>query len=119
MRLIAQAGGGDGGVGFLLLASLAVAYFLPSIVGAARHVPNIGSVVVINVLLGWTVIGWIISLAMAARSVPPQRQKTDQAFQREGRWWAWRDNELMVYDDETKQWMTAKSRGLELPKGRA
>lgn len=45
-------------------------YFLPSIVGQARHVPNVGSIVVINLFLGWTVLGWVIALAMAARSVP-------------------------------------------------
>lgn len=47
-----------------------ILYFAPSIVGAGRHVPNIGSIVVINVFLGWTVIGWVVALAMAARTVP-------------------------------------------------
>ena len=32
--------------------------------------PNDGSVIVVNVLLGWTVVGWIIALAMACRSKP-------------------------------------------------
>jgi hypothetical protein len=45
-------------------------YFVPSIIAAARKVPNIGSVVVVNVFLGWTFIGWVVALAMAARSVP-------------------------------------------------
>jgi hypothetical protein len=29
------------------------------------------TIAVINVFLGWTVIGWVVALAMAARSVPP------------------------------------------------
>jgi Superinfection immunity protein len=45
-------------------------YFIPTIVGAIRQVPNIGSVIVINFFLGWTFIGWVVALAMAARSVP-------------------------------------------------
>jgi hypothetical protein len=45
-------------------------YFVPWIIGAARKVQNIGSVVVVNVFLGWTFIGWVVALAMAARSVP-------------------------------------------------
>jgi hypothetical protein len=45
-------------------------YFIPSIVGGVRKVPNIGSVVVLNFFLGWTVVGWVVALAMAARSVP-------------------------------------------------
>ncbi|MFJ6385087.1 superinfection immunity protein [Kitasatospora sp. NPDC092039] len=37
-----------------------------------RGVPNRGSVIVVNVFLGWTVLGWIVALAMAARSGPPR-----------------------------------------------
>ncbi|HEY2056091.1 MAG TPA: superinfection immunity protein [Solirubrobacterales bacterium] len=43
-------------------------YFLPTIVGAVRSVPNLGSVVVINFFLGWTFVGWVVALAMAFRS---------------------------------------------------
>jgi hypothetical protein len=59
--VIADAGGG------VLLVVVAL-YFLPTIIAAARKVPSVGSVVVINVLLGWTLIGWVVALAMAARS---------------------------------------------------
>lgn len=45
-----------------------VLYFLPSIVALARKVTHQGSVVVINVFLGWTFIGWVIALAMACRT---------------------------------------------------
>ena len=48
-------------------------YFVPTIVGVIRKVPNVGSVVVINLFLGWTLIGWVVALAMAARSVPPRQ----------------------------------------------
>ena len=54
-------------IGFLLLAGL---YFLPTIIGSQRKVVNMGSVFVINLLLGWTVIGWVVALAMAARTNP-------------------------------------------------
>lgn len=46
--------------------------FVPTIVGVIRKVPNIGSVVVINLFLGWTLVGWVVALAMAARTVPRQ-----------------------------------------------
>lgn len=45
-----------------------VTYLIPTIVAFVRHVPNIGSVAVVNVLLGWTLIGWIVALALALRS---------------------------------------------------
>jgi hypothetical protein len=41
-------------------------YFLPSIIALARKVRNTGSVVLINLFLGWTLIGWVVALAMAA-----------------------------------------------------
>ena len=66
--LVASSGGSAGAVFLVLL--LIAAYFIPTIVGAIRSVPNIGSVVVVNVFLGWTFLGWVVALAMAARSVP-------------------------------------------------
>jgi hypothetical protein len=64
------------GVGMLILVLLAMGlYFLPSIIGAVRKVPNIGSVLVINLFLGWTLVGWVVALAMAARSVPARQQQ--------------------------------------------
>ena len=59
-------------VGTLVI--LGALYFIPAIVANTRHVPNRGSVVVINVFLGWTLIGWVIALAMACRSVPSSGQ---------------------------------------------
>jgi hypothetical protein len=69
MLLVASAGG-VASVGRVLILGL---YFTPSIVGAVRKVPNTGSVVVLNVFLGWTLIGWVVALAMATRTVPKYR----------------------------------------------
>lgn len=44
-----------------LIASLI--YFLPSIVAAGRK--NNGGVLVVNLFLGWTLIGWVVALAWA------------------------------------------------------
>ena len=43
-------------------------YFLPSIVAASRRLPNVGSIVVVNLFLGWTLLGWVIAFAMACGS---------------------------------------------------
>jgi hypothetical protein len=45
-----------------------VLYFLPSVVAIVRKVTHQGSVVVINLFLGWTFVGWVIALAMACRT---------------------------------------------------
>lgn len=55
---------------FAAAVSLAV-YLLPVLVGWQRHVRNLGSVAAINVLLGWTLVGWVVALAMALRTVGP------------------------------------------------
>jgi hypothetical protein len=49
----------------------AVVYLLPVVVGWVRRVPDLGSIAVIDLLLGWTLIGWVAALAMACRSVTP------------------------------------------------
>jgi hypothetical protein len=50
--------------GFLLIC----AYFAPAIIAAARKHSNVGPIVVVNVLLGWTIIGWIVALAWCLSS---------------------------------------------------
>jgi hypothetical protein len=45
-----------------------VLYFLPSIVAVGRKVTHQGSVIVINLFLGWSFIGWVVALAMACRT---------------------------------------------------
>jgi len=45
------------------------AYFLPTIVAANRHHHNLGAIAVVNIFLGWTFIGWVVALAMAASAV--------------------------------------------------
>lgn len=56
----------------LLMAVLAV-YLLPTLLAWGRRVPHLGSIAVINVFLGWTLVGWVVALAMAARSAPAAR----------------------------------------------
>ena len=52
-------------IGFLLL------YFLPCIVGYNKK-HNAGVIFFINLLLGWSVIGWIVALIMALTPDPPE-----------------------------------------------
>jgi hypothetical protein len=47
------------GLGFLI-------YFAPSIVALARHKRNTLSIFLLNLFLGWTLIGWIIALVWAS-----------------------------------------------------
>lgn len=57
----------------IVLSNIALAsgalYLLPVLIGWIRRVPDIGAVAAINILLGWTLVGWAAALAMALRSV--------------------------------------------------
>lgn len=63
---------GSSGIGIIGLIVVMAMYFLPTIIASSRKVTNIGSVFVINLLLGWSVIGWIVALAMAVKTKTPQ-----------------------------------------------
>ena len=53
---------------------MVIAYWVPTIVAVSRkRIPHVGSIVVVNLFTGWTVIGWIVALAMACRS--PEREQ--------------------------------------------
>jgi uncharacterized membrane protein YhaH (DUF805 family) len=39
-----------------------IAYLLPTIVGALRRRKDLGRIVIVNMLLGWTFIGWCVAL---------------------------------------------------------
>jgi hypothetical protein len=55
----------------IILAVIGVLVWLvPIMIALIRHVPNTGSVIVIDLLTGWTLVGWVVALAMACRSHP-------------------------------------------------
>jgi hypothetical protein len=52
------------GFGFVL-------YFLPSILALARNKRDTVSIFVLNFLLGWTAIGWVVALVWALKVAAP------------------------------------------------
>ena len=45
-------------------------WITPIIIAVARENPNRAQVVVVDLLLGWTGIGWIVALVMALQAKP-------------------------------------------------
>jgi hypothetical protein len=41
-------------------------YLLPAIVAYRRNTLNKAAVAIVDIFLGWTLIGWVVALAMAA-----------------------------------------------------
>ena len=63
---------------FPLFGSGIAIYFLPSIIAFAKSKRDTAAILLLNIFLGWTVIGWVVALVWAA--------KTDS---RRSRSWLW------------------------------
>jgi hypothetical protein len=46
-----------------------IGYFLPSVIAAIRGHHNAVAIIVLNLLLGWTLIGWVVALVWAFTAV--------------------------------------------------
>jgi|GEM_PF-2045921 len=64
----------------VVLTAMAGVYFLPSIVVLVRRSDTAGAVVVINLFLGWTFVGWVTSLAMAVSGTSSPRHAPSLAY---------------------------------------
>lgn len=51
-------------------------YFLPIIIAAKWKHPQILPIAVINILLGWTIIGWIVALVWSVSSSKVSKDST-------------------------------------------
>ena len=81
MLIFAQTdGSGAGGaIGVLFFIVLGAAfYFLPTIAAFVKGTPNKMSILIINLFLGWTFVGWIVALAMAFRDNTTPQQIAQQ-----------------------------------------
>lgn len=58
----------------LLIVVVLGAYFYPLIMAIGRKSPLVGPVAVVDLFLGWTLIGWVVALVMA---VWPKPQEPD------------------------------------------
>lgn len=61
----------DGLILLLLVVCGITLYFLPSIAGYRKA--NVGAIFILNLLLGWTLIGWVVALVWAFTNDPPRQ----------------------------------------------
>lgn len=57
------------GVIFLVLALIGI-YFLPAFVASFRNHHQTNAIVILNLFLGWTLLGWVIALVWSATAIP-------------------------------------------------
>jgi uncharacterized membrane protein len=62
---------------FILLAL--VFYFAPTLIAAMRHTRRVGEIFALNLLLGWTILGWLAALVWSLAS--PSSQSAIERYQ--------------------------------------
>lgn len=67
----------DGLIGLVLIMFLGLVgfafYFLPAVVAIVRKHHQIGPIIIVNLLLGWTFLGWVVACAWSLSSTPNNR----------------------------------------------
>lgn len=62
--------------GFLFLSTLVgLVYFIPSIIAKSRNHHRTTAIFLINLLSGWTALGWIVALIWSATAAQPWPQQ--------------------------------------------
>lgn len=62
--------------GFILVIFL---YFTPTMIAGGRTHHKIGKIFTVNILLGWTVIGWVVALVWSLSPVQSLAPRRDSA----------------------------------------
>ena len=63
------------GAGFIYLGVAFIVYFVPTFIASRRDHPNGTSIILLNLFLGWTFIGWLAALIWSASAITPQQEK--------------------------------------------
>lgn len=73
MTVLNDGAAGVGGVlAVLVIAVLSIAaYFIPTIIAIARSHDNQWAIAAVNLLLGWSFIGWVVALVWSLTSSEP------------------------------------------------
>ena len=50
----------------------ALFYFIPSFVATSRSHPNETAITILNIVAGWTLLGWVVALVWACLRIKPE-----------------------------------------------
>lgn len=60
----------------VLLSVISIGYFVPTTVAIIKNKTNTSAILILNLFLGWTLIGWVVALVWATTQ---DRIQTDSA----------------------------------------
>jgi hypothetical protein len=61
-------------IGILVIVIVA-AYFSPTIISALRNHPQGGPIAIVNLFLGWTLVGWVVALAWSVSAMKREKKR--------------------------------------------
>jgi hypothetical protein len=79
--VVATVGSSEDGRSLLVGLALLGVYALPIIIAVVRKHPQIAPIVLINILAGWTVIGWFVALIWSVASFSRERRGAQRPSQ--------------------------------------
>ncbi|WP_419856112.1 superinfection immunity protein [Candidatus Poriferisodalis sp.] len=83
----------------LLIGGLAAGvYFLPSMVALLRRHPRAGTVIALNILGGWTVLGWLVAFFWSSWSSIDRDKAQHDSNERES--WTQRASRILRSDSD-------------------
>ncbi len=86
MNLLFQSNTSDTTVGVVFVIFIivgAIFYFIPSIIALMRGKSNTVAIIALNLFLGWSIVGWVVSLVWSLSSeVSPARIVVNQPLQK-------------------------------------
>ena len=59
--------------GIVLILIVLTFYFLPFLIALMRARPNTGAIFILNLFLGWTLVGWVVALVWAVSTNDPPK----------------------------------------------
>jgi hypothetical protein len=60
---------------FLIVLGISFGYIVPSVIAVCRMNPNLGPIIILNLALGWTLLGWLGALMWSLSSVTGKAQQ--------------------------------------------
>lgn len=82
-------------------------YFMPTLVAVCRRHHNSGAIFLLNLLLGWTMLGWLIALIWSATATQGRLSRIELAWPRQAATagpWTYRRKWPHTYVDNAIAW---------------
>jgi hypothetical protein len=104
-------------IGWILLISL-ISYFLPTIVATVRPAKRRAVIFAINLVFGWTIIGWIATLIWAMSQPAQPQSKVVDSRPLDSDSWFIDASKASQSSDPTDRWVLGQENLFESPRNR-